>query len=1138
MTGLNQRALYDAVNAERMLPLRLVRMLAEGLDQDPQEAERLWAEAKQERDRTEEAQRRGTYPAPTSWADIPIPSPALRDLLEAQDVVLDCLPYTRLGLAEPRLSAVYVRQSMRFRPAASSDRPDQEVQPLEPGASVGAHHAPGNDNAPAAAAPPFKDAVSEAPSAEPSVGLPEALARHEHLLVTGEAGAGKSTMANQLVRTLGGVWLRRLTYQDAAIAEPVVPLRVSATLLVAEAGSWSEVLRSAVLRTLRHGLVTDPSASLFGRRPQGARWLVFVDGLDEVADPRQRADLIRTLARHARPGSDFRLVITSRPLPPAELAPLHDSGLGGYEVQPFGQPELREYAHRWFEQQRARVAQPEAAAKRFLREVAEGQLRELVRNPLLATITLVHATLEPLLPLPSSRLALYGSFLDLLRDRTPQGKDSPYPAWLADSLEQLVRTLARLRTEGREDLLTAARSWVDDLSRQRRALPTGWETELPAALARTGLLVVAGDQLRFLHHSFAEYLAAQDYADSLVADSAALEPWIRRASNESQRSLAMFVLCRRAAAADGSVHRIFDQVFSCPGPPRVLLAAALATEGVDVDAEYVAELVRRLTSLVRGDDVDESRKAARALSALNARYATAQVLERLAGVNGLSATQHFYIVEALSRLVPAEQIERLLTPLLERLYGLLPNAAQLAQELGETSRRAIRQRVADLLDEPDVDAWERTLAAETYRALGSANEARWAARQVLSDPLAGANLLSRAANAWFESAESTAPAADVFALGQSRPADDHAGRLSIALALERAGATDEAADLAHLVLECDRAVREHREAAELWLKIRGSAAAEPVLALIERGRSQGWETWRLANLLKLLVEAGVPHPATEWARNELSGSRQLPINVTTLIDLLTAAEGSSSVTQLKALIGDGIRLHPYDISEVAQALLDGGRPEDAFQIAELALGSPTLRAVDFMEATQVVLKSDRERATEILSALVEQQQVTGAWGAGVLDALAEDGMPDLDGLSVQIADHVLTCPSAEGVHVQTALGILVMCGGQDALPRVARLICEHPILNLNQARDMAQTLAACGEEETALVIWRHLLSIRGRASDGSGIQILEDIAQALGHTAAADLIQEQLNARQELPPFHRRRLGRLLSWLDSSPAYG
>ncbi|RKN46722.1 hypothetical protein D7294_00385 [Streptomyces hoynatensis] len=1139
LTGLDQRALYAAVNAERMLPLRLVRALAEGLGRDAEEITVLWAQAKQERDRAAEAELRQAHADTATWADIPLPSPALRDLLEAQSGILDCLPYALLGLVEPPLSAIYVRQSVRPGPGARRGEPAED---LTEAAGPGEGHGPGHgEPAPgdrAGAVPrPAREAVDPAAAAAAALALPDALARHDHLLITGEAGAGKSTLAGHLVRSLCGVWLRRSSIREAPVAEPVVPLRLSASLLAAESGSWSERLCRAAMNTLGGGLVAAPPVSLFAGRAQGARWLIFVDGLDEIADWRQRAELIRTLARHAHRDSDYRLVVTSRPLPPTELAPLREAVAGEFEIQPFGEPELKSYAHKWFDQQRARIRNPAAAADRFLGElVEEGELKELVRNPLLATIALVNATLEPSLPPAAGRLALYEGFLERLRDRATYGAQAAFPDWLADSADELVRALARLRTEGEEDLAAAARDWV----RGRPAagpLPPRWEGRLPAALVGTGLLVAVGDQLRFLHQSFAEYLAAVAYAEEIPAEGPGLEAWVRRACRGAEQSLALFVLCRWAARPGCAPDRLLEQVFAHPGPERTLLAGTLLAEGVNAGPEQAGRVIRRLADLCRGDDTGDSAKAADALSALGGRHGTAAVLERLVAAPGLSAGHRFRALSALSRLVPPEAATALLGPLLEQLHGYLPKAGQLAVRLGEAARQAVRARLASFLAEPGADAWEWTLAAETHRALEAAEEVERCARRVLADPLAVSGLLRRAADAWL--AADPAAAGAVAELALARPAADQAGRLALARALEEAEAAPEAATVAATLVESrSRTTAAQVQAAEIWLRAGGEQAAESASRLLAWGEEQGWEMWRLAWLLRFMAEAGVEREAAEWVGRQLGGEEEIPIGAVDLARLWPACHGPGGMAELQARVGDPRRLNPFERAEWAQLLLDAGLPEEAFRVAELALRSPVTRQAHFAQAARVLLKADRRRAVAELAARSAEQAAWGEWGSGVLDALDEDPAVELDELRLRIAEGILASAEAKGDQVETALGALAEYGGRQRLPEVVGQICRHPALSVAQRRSAAQNLAAYGEEESALEIWRFLLSVRGRESESSGIVLLEDVAQATSFEVAEELVREQLTAEPAPGPFRRRRLERLLAWLGTSPVRG
>ncbi len=209
-----KNAVYGVFNAARLPPLEYTRALAEALKRNPVQVVPIWTRAKAALDRATLATLRAQAPLVTSWAEIPVSSPALRDLLEAQCASAERLPYELLDVAEPPLSSVYVRQQVRVRVAPErSERED-----LTAGR-------PTAEESPASSGPRL------------AMSVPHALEQHSHLLVTGEPGAGKSTMSSYLARSLSLLWLREDSAVDPPITEPVVPLRVSARSLTSPSPS-------------------------------------------------------------------------------------------------------------------------------------------------------------------------------------------------------------------------------------------------------------------------------------------------------------------------------------------------------------------------------------------------------------------------------------------------------------------------------------------------------------------------------------------------------------------------------------------------------------------------------------------------------------------------------------------------------------------------------------------------------------------------------------------------------------------------------------------------------------------------------------------------------------------------------------
>ncbi|MEV0644560.1 hypothetical protein AB0I28_04805 [Phytomonospora sp. NPDC050363] len=493
---LNKNLVYDLAKAARPLKLEEIRTIAATLGQPAAEAETLWRTARRAAERQVRADQDAAS-AISSWDDIPgQPHPQLKDLLEAQSETVEQLPYQRLQVTPPPLSTIYVRQQ------------------------VTAHE--------------------DADAPEPKRGTPEtataldALNLHEHLLITGEPGSGKSTFGYFVTGLLARRWLG--AEEDCPVTEPLIPLRVPARELV-RPGSWTTALAGAVNDTLGPILVTSVTAELLARRVHGARWLLFVDGLDEITDDEARRKLVSTLAHHARGGGDFRLVVSTRALPSDELAPLMTERIGHYRMVEFKSADLADFAERWF---------PDERAGQYLHQVRTSRLRELVRNPLLATITAVMFAKEPTRPLPTSRVELYERFYEYLVDERFSGR-SRSDGWPRARRDALIEHLGRARLESERDLAEVAREWAES-----QGLPsdsTDGVGSVQNVLIGTGLFVHEGPSIRFLHHSFAEYVSARAIAAGL--DSATdLEAWL---DGDHPENLALFTALIWGKANDGGL---------------------------------------------------------------------------------------------------------------------------------------------------------------------------------------------------------------------------------------------------------------------------------------------------------------------------------------------------------------------------------------------------------------------------------------------------------------------------------------------------------------------------------------------------------------------------------------------------------
>lgn len=526
-----------------------------------------------------------SVPPWASWSERPALTPALLNLMEAQLRISEALPYELLNITPPDLIDVYVQQTV----LAAPDR--QQEPKRQPGIERRAGGA--------------KDVV------ERSLTVTDALNRNQHLVITGEPGAGKSTLGHMYVQALAKLWLNTT---DAAppLAEPVLPLRVPARSLAGNE-AWSVQLAAGTKEMVGRFLDRELDPELFADRPLGARWLVFIDGLDEIVDLGARRHVIEAVSHQVRHGSNaHRLVITTRPLGWQELKPL--GGLvDSYRIRPFGPTELNEFARAWFRKQDP-VNAPDRAQE-FLAQVRDSRLRDLVGNPLLTTIAAISKTRQPDRPLPNNRVDLYQEFMEhLLSDKASRRtsaevlhrslRDQPdrqrLVDWMAARRTTIISALAAHLLTTSPELFAAACAWVQrhqDVVQPPAELPAGWQADLHELLVSSGVFVRDDTDLRFLHQSFAEFLAAQQAAVEISAEFPDLGIWIERGRRQASQSFALFTFVLWSRAHGHDINAVLRRLLSA-NADAVLLGGRLLAEGVAASGELADSVVDRIVGLL------------------------------------------------------------------------------------------------------------------------------------------------------------------------------------------------------------------------------------------------------------------------------------------------------------------------------------------------------------------------------------------------------------------------------------------------------------------------------------------------------------------------------------------------------------
>lgn len=486
------------------------------------------------------------------------PGPRLRSYLEATRVAAREHPYSLALPDAPQLSAVYLRQ--------------QASRVVDSGEAAG-----DGDEVRVKDRPVPADLVLQGD--------------RRSVFVMGGPGTGKSSLLRYLAYTTAARWL------DGDMAAPGVPILVPAGALAGDR-PLAEALAEGVTTALGARLADRRLADIFEDEPlPDIPWMVLIDGVDEILAPERRKRVLETVRFWRTQPSPYRFLVTSRPLPQEQLDALYKDGIPVFDIEPFSQDQLPEFARRWFSA--LDMPDPDTLADAFLNRLADSQLGRLAEIPLIATMLCVVFASNNGQDLPLSRVGLYEEFITLLMTKRYTQVNAlerlqqwirPYGAAAEQAVDNLLAGLRplleriadkRLQGSGPEALLEAVIMQVSELPPPH--LPAAqWRSLVEEALRLSGLVIQRSGRLSFFHYTIEEYLAVCNREIPADIVSAVL-----RQQQNGRNSVALL-------SAGVLIDRCPDQAreaaiaLSNAGLPGLTFLAALVNEGVQFPDDALA----------------------------------------------------------------------------------------------------------------------------------------------------------------------------------------------------------------------------------------------------------------------------------------------------------------------------------------------------------------------------------------------------------------------------------------------------------------------------------------------------------------------------------------------------------------------
>ena len=430
---------------------------------------------------------------------------------------------------------------------------------------------------------------------------------YKRLVILGRPGSGKTTLLRHLTLIYATKQQHIIKLKDNRKALKLIPVlfylrEIRDEIIKNQSLSLETLIQQQIKNFKINGQNLSPPSNWVKKQLQQNKFIIMLDGLDEVADKTQRQQVRDWVDTQMQGYPDTVFILTSRPNGYREVE--SQISANELEVQPFNREQITNFLQRWYLETeiKSRGGQCDDGVEQTAKQQANNLIERIINsrpliamavNPLLLKmIATVHRRGNVL---PGKRVELYKEICEILLEKRQRAKKITDRLTAAQKKSVLqVLALELMRNETREFALAQAENWI---SGQLSTLPDLNNTEgfIKNIRDDSGLLVEKEiGEYEFAHLSFQEYLAAVEISESNQEDI------LIQNIDKTWWSETIHLYAAQAKNATNIVNAVINK--PSPSINAFLVIADYEEEGWRIDKQVREELVSKLDAGLSSDD--------------------------------------------------------------------------------------------------------------------------------------------------------------------------------------------------------------------------------------------------------------------------------------------------------------------------------------------------------------------------------------------------------------------------------------------------------------------------------------------------------------------------------------------------------